>query len=113
MDKISRKLLRLSEEPETSNEATSLASMTTEEMRKRFVEEEKNPAETEKQDDEEGNTEGAKVVSKKGISLTRSLVLFGYESWNELEPGRFIFADVPNNNDTILFKLNQIKLLSN
>ena len=95
MDKISRKLLRLSEEPTTTNEATNLTSMTT------VAEEEKNDTEIEKQDDEEGTIEGAKVVSKKGISLTRSLVLFGYESWNELEPGKFIFSYFPCNNITI------------
>ena len=97
MDKISQKLLKLSEEPAITNEATSLTSMTT------VAEEEQNDTEIEKQDDEEGNSEGAKVVSKKGISLTRSLVLFGFESWNELEPGRFIFSDFPSKNNSILF----------
>ena len=30
--------------------------------------------------------EGIKTISKKGISITRALVLFGYESWTALEP---------------------------
>ena len=33
--------------------------------------------------------EGIKTISKKGISITRALVLFGYESWTALEPCKY------------------------
>ena len=33
--------------------------------------------------------EGIKTISKKGISITRALVLFGYESWTASEPCKY------------------------
>ena len=51
------------------------------------TEEENNGQEKEVIDGEEVNNEDVMTVSKKGISITRALILFGYESWTALEPG--------------------------
>ena len=36
---------------------------------------------------EEDKEEGIKVVAQKGVSITRALIMFGFESWSALEPG--------------------------
>ena len=33
-----------------------------------------------------------KEVAKKGISITRALISFGYENWIALEPGSILFV---------------------
>ena len=33
--------------------------------------------------------EEVNMVTKKGLSITRALVLFGYESWTALEPRKY------------------------
>ena len=77
--------MTLSDEQATSNEASNVTTTTTCDG-----EESKSP-EAEKPDGgNEVNNDEVINVSKKGISITRSLVLFGYESWNALEPCKFI-----------------------
>jgi len=89
-----KKLKTLSDEQAKANEATNVASATT------CAEEENNGPDIENPDgnneQEIENPDGNEVknddvisVSKKGISITRSLVLFGYESWAALEPCKF------------------------
>ena len=42
---------------------------------------------TENEANEEEKEEGIKVVAQKGVSITRALIMFGFESWSALEPG--------------------------
>ena len=46
--------------------------------------------------------------SKKGISITRALILFGYESWLELEPGKLKFILVIDNHVPIIICIEKI-----
>ena len=78
------KLKTLSDEQAKCDEATNVATTTTCD-----VEEDNGPG-IEKPDGNEVDNEEVEKVSKKGISITRSLVLFGYESWTALEPCKFI-----------------------
>ena len=44
---------------------------------------------TVKEPDEEDKEEVVKVVAQKGVSITRALIMFGFESWSALEPGNY------------------------
>ena len=64
-----------------SNEATNETSATLPD------ENETKDIENKEQDDENKDEIKPEVKKVQGISITRSLVLFGYESWVALEPG--------------------------
>jgi hypothetical protein len=95
MDNIASKLMKLSDEQATSNETTNVTSTTkcaeatNVTSTTTFAEEEINGSEIEKTDGDEVNNEEVITTSKKGISISRSLILFGYESWTALEPCKF------------------------
>ena len=46
-----------------------------------------NVDDKENEANEEDKEEGIKVVAQKGVSITRALIMFGFESWSALEPG--------------------------
>ena len=50
-------------------------------------EEKSNIDNIENEANEEDKEEGIKVVAQKGVSITRALIMFGFESWSALEPG--------------------------
>ena len=107
MDNVASKLMKLSDEQATANEArnvtsttkcaeatnltstTKCAEATNVTSTTTFAEEEINGPEIEKTDGDEVNNEEVITTSKKGISISRSLILFGYESWTALEPCKF------------------------
>ena len=52
-------------------------------------EEKSNMNDIENEANEEDKEEGIKVVAQKGVSITRALIMFGFESWSALEPGNW------------------------
>ena len=59
-------------------------------------------------ENENDKEEAVKVVAQKGVSITRALIMFGFESWSALEPGkkfRFILSSILYNDLNFLFQL--------
>ena len=88
MDEVETKLMNqsISEDNEIPNETGSenVNCTTTEDK----CDETENTA---KEPDEEDKEEVVKVVAQKGVSITRALIMFGFESWSALEPGNYCF----------------------
>ena len=85
MEDIERKLRNqgISEDSGICNEGGS------ESISCETAEEKTNNIEAETKDEnEQDNEEVVKVVAQKGVSITRALIMFGFESWSALEPGK-------------------------
>ena len=47
---------------------------------------------SEKQElDSKAEEENKKKANKKNVAITMALILLGFDGWNDLEPGEFIF----------------------